>query len=67
MYASGYHWGPAMRVLIHLFMLPGDVACDLLGAREADDRMMIRTLVNMLVWNFVVVVGAVLVWHWGWV
>jgi hypothetical protein len=35
---------------------------DLLGAGTGDDRMMIRTLVNMLVWNLVVVIAVVLLY-----
>ena len=42
-----------------LFLLPGNVVADMLGASEADDRTMIRTLVDILFWNVVVVVGAV--------
>lgn len=35
------------------FLLPGDLVCDFMGAREKDDRGMIRTLINMLFWNLV--------------
>ncbi|HEX5327160.1 MAG TPA: hypothetical protein VFW75_10875 [Acetobacteraceae bacterium] len=54
-----------MHWLLDIFLYPGNLACDLLHADHADDRMMIRTLVNMLVWNAVVIVGAVLLWQWG--
>jgi hypothetical protein len=37
---------------------PGERA---IGAREGDDRTMIRTLVNMLVWNLVGVLAVVAV------
>ncbi len=42
-----------------LFLLPGDLVADLLGASEPDDRAMIRTMIDMLFWNVVVVVCAV--------
>jgi hypothetical protein len=51
-----------MTVLTKAFLYPGQVVSDLLGASENDDRMMIRTLVNMLVWNLLVVVLAVLLY-----
>lgn len=35
------------------FLLPGELVCNLVGARESDDRGMTRTLVNMLFWNLV--------------
>ncbi len=47
---------------LQLFLLPGNLVSDLLGAREEDDRTMIRTLVNMLVWNSIVVLAVVLIW-----
>ncbi len=37
----------------HVFLLPGNVVCDFIGARTADDRSMTRILANMLVWNLV--------------
>ncbi len=49
-----------MKLAIRLFFLPGDLVANLLGTTEADDRMMIRTLIDMLFWNVVIVVGAVI-------
>ncbi len=40
---------------LRIFFWPGNMACDMIGARADDDRSMIRSLVNMLVWNLVVV------------
>ena len=48
------------HVLLSTFLYPGNVACDLLGLDRGDDRMMVRTLVNMLVWNLV---GVILVFE----
>ena len=45
-----------------VFLWPGNLACDALGAREEDGRMMVRTLVNMLVWNLVAVLAVVALW-----
>ncbi|MCW8087828.1 hypothetical protein [Sabulicella glaciei] len=40
-----------------LFLLPGNLVSDVLHVDEADSRTMIRTLVNMLFWNLVVVLS----------
>ncbi len=50
------------RVLTRVFFFPGETVCNALGARAEDDRMMIRTLVNMLAWNLVVVLAVVAIW-----
>ncbi len=50
------------NAVLRVFLLPGNLVCDALGAREDDDRSMIRSLVNMLVWNLVVVFFVVAVW-----
>jgi hypothetical protein len=50
-----------MKLALKLFFLPGDLSANLLGATESDDRMMIRTLVDMLFWNVVIVVGALVI------
>ena len=42
---------------IMLFLLPGNLASDALGIVDPDSRMMLRTLVNMLVWNLVAVLA----------
>ena len=48
------------NLLLRIFFLPGNAVCSALGVTEEEDRIMLRTLVNMLVWNLVVIVGAVL-------
>jgi hypothetical protein len=48
-----------MKRAIDLFLLPGECVANLLGATKPDDRAMIRTLIDMLFWNVVVVVFAV--------
>lgn len=42
------------HVLERAFLYPGNKVCDLCHVRAGDDRMMIRTLLNMLAWNAVV-------------
>jgi hypothetical protein len=42
---------------LRLFLLPGDLASDALHVADADSRTMLRTLVNMLVWNLVAVLA----------
>ena len=50
------------RSLLTLFLLPGNLVCDLAGAQAGDDRAMIRSLINMLVWNLVAVIAVVTLW-----
>ncbi|GGJ40288.1 MULTISPECIES: hypothetical protein [Acetobacterales] len=38
---------------LRLFLLPGDLVSDALHVADPDSRTMLRSLVNMLVWNFV--------------
>jgi hypothetical protein len=47
-----------LDVLIRIFLLPGNLIADALGARAEDDRTAIRVMTNMLVWNAVLVVVA---------
>ena len=42
-----------------IFLPPGNMVADLLGAAKPDDRAMIRTMIDMLFWNIVVVICAV--------
>ena len=48
--------------MLWVFLCPGNLVCGALGAHEEDSRVMIRTLVNMLVWNLVAVLVAVALW-----
>jgi hypothetical protein len=50
------------KAVLRVFLLPGNLVSDALGVREDDDRTMIRSLVNMLVWNLVIVLAAVVLW-----
>jgi hypothetical protein len=47
-----------LDLLLRVFLLPGNVVGDALGARAADDRAAIRVMVNMLFWNTIFVVFA---------
>jgi hypothetical protein len=42
-----------------IFLPPGNMVADLLGAAKPDDRAMIRTMIDMLFWIIVVVNCAV--------
>jgi hypothetical protein len=44
-----------MKLALKIFLLPGECVANLLGATNAEDRTMIRTMVDMLFWNAVVV------------
>lgn len=48
------------RMALRVCLWPGNLACNAIGARAEDDRSMIRSLVNMLVWNLAVVLLVVL-------
>ncbi len=50
-----------MKLALKIFLLPGECIANLLGATKADDRAMIRTMVDMLFWNTVVVICAAVV------
>lgn len=50
------------KALLWAFLLPGNLVSDALGAGQEDDRVMIRSLINMLVWNLVVVLAVVVFW-----
>lgn len=45
-----------MKLAAKLFFLPGDIVANLVGATADDDRTMIRSLVDMLFWNAVIVI-----------
>ncbi len=45
------------KTALRLFLLPGDLVSDAVGAGPGEERAMLRSLVNMLVWNLVVVLG----------
>jgi len=50
------------KAVLRMFLLPGNLVCAALGVREDDDRTMIRMLINMLVWNLVIVLTVVTLW-----
>jgi hypothetical protein len=50
-----------MKPALKLFLLPGECVASLLGVMREDDRTMIRTMIDMLFWNIVVVLCAVVV------
>jgi hypothetical protein len=40
---------------LQAFLAPGNAFCQLMHMNEEDDRMMVRTHNNLLVWNLVLV------------
>lgn len=48
------------RLLARAFLLPGNTVCSAFGVTDPEGRMMLRMLVNMLVWNVVVIIGVAL-------
>ena len=50
-----------MQMMTRIFLLPGDSVSQLLGAEDHDDRAMIRTMINMLFWNAVIIIGAFII------
>lgn len=55
-------WAVVGKMALQVLLFPGNLVCDAIGARAGDDRVMIRSLINMLVWNLVVVVLIVVLW-----
>jgi hypothetical protein len=55
---------PSVRpwLLVWVFQLPGNLVADVLKATDEDDRMAIRVLIDMLFWNLVVVLAAVIIY-----
>ncbi|MDA8247804.1 MAG: hypothetical protein M0Z28_01375 [Rhodospirillales bacterium] len=49
------------NLLLRTFFFPGELVCFAPGVTDPDGRMMLRTLVDILVWNTVVLLVAVLV------
>ena len=43
------------QALAWVFLLPGNLACDAIGVSTADNRDLVRMLVNSLVWMFVAI------------
>ena len=50
------------EAMLRVLPLPGNPARDALGAREEDDRAMIRALTGMLVRNLVLVLAVAALW-----
>jgi len=48
------------RLPLHAFLLPGNAAFSALGITGEEDRMTVRTLVDIPVWNPAAIVGTVL-------
>ena len=48
------------NLLLRTFFFPGELVCSALGVTDPEGRMMLRMLVDILVWNAVVIVVAVL-------
>lgn len=46
---------------VRVFQYPGNVVADLLHATAEDDRVALRVLVDMLFWNIVVVLVAIVI------
>lgn len=50
------------HILERVFLYPGEKVCDACHVQSGDDRMMIRTLVNMLVWNLAVLLAVIAIY-----
>jgi hypothetical protein len=44
------------NALARILLLPGDLACDALGLGQADNRDLVRMLVNSLAWTLLGVI-----------
>lgn len=52
------HATSAINAFTAVLLLPGDLACDAMGVGKADNRDLVRMLINSFAWAFV---GAVAV------
>lgn len=50
------------NLLGRIFLYPGNRVCDAIHVKAGDDRMMLRSLINMLVWNLAIVLVAVAIY-----
>jgi hypothetical protein len=57
----GYIFRDRHEVRLESLFPSSDTVANLLGATQSDDRVMIRTLVDMLFWNTVVVIVALVI------
>ena len=48
------------NLLTRAFLFPGNTVCSAFGVTDPEGRMMLRMLINMLVWSVVAIVGVVL-------
>jgi hypothetical protein len=53
-----YSLASTLKRALTVFFLPGGLAAGLFDAIVSDDRVRIRTLIDMLFWNVVIVVRA---------
>jgi hypothetical protein len=44
------HSAPIINAFTAVLLLPGDVACDALGVGKADNRDLLRMLINSFAW-----------------
>jgi hypothetical protein len=47
-----------LDIVLRIFLLPGNLVGDAIGARSEDDRTTVRVMTNMLFWNTVLVIVA---------
>jgi hypothetical protein len=50
------------HILERAFLYPGEKVCNVCHVQAGDDRMMVRTLINMLVRNFVVLLAVLVIY-----
>jgi hypothetical protein len=48
------------NTLTSLFLLPGDIACNILGIGKANNRDLLRMLINSFAWAFVGAIAVIM-------
>jgi hypothetical protein len=43
----------ALNAFTAVLLLPGDIACDAIGVGKADNRDLVRMLINSFAWAFI--------------
>jgi hypothetical protein len=52
------HAASIINAVTTVLLLPGDIACDIFGVGKADNRDLLRMLINSFAWAFI---GALIV------
>lgn len=55
----------ALDAVLYFFIAPGEIASNLLGVTQEQNRDLVRMLINSLFWIVIVVLGLMIWVDWG--